>query len=78
MVLYRLTVTSNPVCINCVVKITKISVFKKKSVKQLKLFLKERGITYQNLKKASIFELCEAAVYVGVEIDPDGLVEDRE
>ena len=55
-----------------------MSLFKHKSVKQLQSFLKDHGVTFADLRKPTLIELCDCAVEIGLEIDPDGLVEDRE
>lgn len=46
------------------------------SVKELQTFLKDRGIIFSNQKKVDLIELCSAADELGLEIDPDGLIED--
>ena len=48
-----------------------------KSVRELQLYLKDRGVTYTNELKASLVQLCSDAESMGLEIDPDGLHEDR-
>ena len=48
-----------------------------KSVRELQLHLKDRGVTYANELKASLVQLCSDAESMGLEIDPDGLHEDR-
>lgn len=48
-----------------------------KSVRELQLYLKDRGVTYTNELKASLVQLCLDAESMGLEIDPDGLHEDR-
>ncbi|KAL4235340.1 hypothetical protein ACF0H5_006975 [Mactra antiquata] len=52
--------------------------FRTKSVKHLQEFLKERGVVFSDTRKADLVELCTLALEVNVEVDPDGLVEDRE
>ena len=47
-----------------------------KSVRELQLHLKDRGVTYANELKASLVQLCSDAESMGLEIDPDGLHED--
>ena len=49
----------------------------KKSVKELQLFFKKRGVTYTGELNASLVQLCSDAATLGIEIDPDGLDEDR-
>ena len=49
-----------------------------KSVKELQAYLKARGVVTSNHLKAGLVELCERAEDLGIEIDPDGLVEDKE
>ncbi len=53
-------------------------IFHSKSVKELHLYLKERGVPYGRLLKQSLVELCNLAAEIGLEVDPDGLIEDRE
>ena len=49
--------------------------FQFNSVKQLQNFLKYRGIIFSNQKKkCDLIQLCSAAVDLGVELDPDGLI----
>ena len=40
-------------------------------------FLKLRGVLFSNTKKADLIELCDIAASLNIEVDPDGLVEDR-
>ena len=51
--------------------------FQNSSVKDLQKFLKERGVSCANRVKAGLLDLCNACLELGVEVDPDGLVEDR-
>lgn len=51
--------------------------WKSKSVKMLQEYLRARGVTFDSLRKAALLELCESAEKLGIEIDPDGLIEDR-
>ena len=44
----------------------------------MKEFLRNRGVAFSSYLKAGLVELCEAAEELGIDIDPDGLVEDRE
>ncbi len=46
-----------------------------KSVRELQLYLKDGGVTYTHELKA--VQLCSDAESMGLEIDPDGLHEDR-
>ena len=48
-----------------------------KSVRELQLYLKDRGVTYTNELKTSLVQLCSDAESMGLEIDPDDLHEDR-
>ena len=41
-------------------------------------FLKSRGVPYSGVKKATLEHLAELAAEINIEIDPDGLLEDRE
>ena len=52
--------------------------FDSNSVKELQTFLKDRGVIFSNQKKIELIELCLAADELGLDIDPDGLIEDRE
>jgi hypothetical protein len=52
--------------------------FNRKSVKELQKYLKERSVTFSDLWKAELVEICEAADRLGIDVDPDGLLEDRE
>ena len=49
------------------------------SVRELQLYLKDRsrGGTYTNELKTSLVQLCSDTESMGLEIDPDGLHEDR-
>ena len=51
--------------------------FKGKSVKELQKYLRDRGVVTARYLKAGLLELCRAAEQLGIEIDPDGLIEDR-
>ena len=48
-----------------------------KSVRELQCYLKDRGVTYTNERKESLIQLCSDAESIGLEIDPDGVYEDR-
>ena len=52
-------------------------IFLIKSVKKLQNYLKSRGVIFADQRKAGLVELCEKAEEVGIDIDPDGLLEDR-
>ena len=52
--------------------------FNRKSVKELQKYLKVRGVTLADWWKAELVEICEAAGRLGINVDPDGLLEDRE
>ncbi len=49
-----------------------------KKVKELQSYLKERGVTFSNLKKPALEELCILAQEIGLSVDPDSIEEDRE
>ena len=51
--------------------------FKSSSVKELQQYLKQRGVIFANTRKVDLIELCKCAAEVNIEVDPDGLVEDR-
>ena len=53
--------------------VNKMSLFKHKYVKQLHFVFKDHGVTFTDLRKATLIELRDCAVEVGLEIDPDGL-----
>ncbi len=55
-----------------------MATFYARSVKELQLYLQERGVPISNIRKAELVDLCEAATELDIEIDPDGLLEDRE
>ena len=40
-------------------------------------YVKDTGVIFSDKRKPALVELCNYAAEVGVEIDPDGLVEDR-
>ena len=46
--------------------------FNRKSVKELQKYLKERSVTFSDLWKAELVEICEAAGRLGINVDPDG------
>ena len=48
------------------------------SVKELQSYLRARGVTVTGQKRIALLELCQLAENVGIDIDPDGLIEDRE
>ena len=52
--------------------------FNKQSVKELQAYLKARGVITANYLKAGLVELCTAANDLGICVDPDGLLEDRD
>ena len=56
----------------------KMDNFSTKSVKDLQKYLKDRGVVFTGYYKACLVELCHSTVLIGLQIDPDGLVEDRE
>ena len=52
--------------------------FSRKSVKELQKYLKDRGVTFSDLWKTELVEICETADRLGIDVVPDGLLEDRE
>jgi len=52
--------------------------FSGKTVKELQAFLKDRCVSIANQPKAGLIDLCKAAFELGLEVDPDGLLENRE
>ena len=49
-----------------------------KSVRELQNYLRDRGVVYGNSKKHELIDLCELANEVKIQVDPDGLIEDRD
>jgi uncharacterized protein YunC (DUF1805 family) len=45
--------------------------FNRNSVKELQKYLKERGVTFSDLRKAELVEICEAADRLGIEPSAD-------
>ena len=67
-------------CLLCKIRVylsVLMATFRSKSVKDLQQFLRDRGVSFNGLRKASLVELCETSVELGLTVDPDGLVEDR-
>ena len=52
--------------------------FWRKSVKELQKYLKDRGVIFSDMRKTELLEICQAAERLGIEVDPDGILEDRE
>ena len=52
--------------------------FNRSSVKELQKYLKVRSATFSDLWKAELVEIWEAADRLGIDVDPDGLLEDME
>ena len=48
--------------------------FNRKYVKELQKYLKERSVTFSDLRKAELVEICEAADRLGIDVDPDGRI----
>ena len=51
--------------------------FAGKTVKQLQEYLKERGVITSNMRKQQLIKLCETASSLNIEVDPDGIHEDK-
>ena len=51
--------------------------FKWKSVKEQHKYLRDTGVVTARYLKSGLLELCIAAEQLGIEVDPDGLIEDR-
>ena len=49
-----------------------------KTLSGLQQFLKARGISYSGLNKATAEHYAELAAEINIEVDPDGLLEDRQ
>ena len=47
-------------------------------MKESQAYLKSRGVVTAKYLKAGLVELCTAANELGIDVDPDGLVEDRD
>ena len=47
-------------------------------LKVLQQYLRARGVVISNQRKLDLVRLCEAAEEIGIEVDHDGLLEDRE
>jgi hypothetical protein len=45
------------------------------SVKVLQQYLSAKGVIIANQRKLDLVRLCEAAEAIGIEVDPDGLLE---
>ena len=56
---------------------TSMQDFSTKNVKQLQEYLKHRGVITSNTRKAQLISLCEAASLLNIEVDPDGINEDK-
>ena len=55
-----------------------INNFTTKSLKELQKYLKDRGVVFSTIRKPELIDLCQQAERLGIEVDPDGLLEDRE
>ena len=51
---------------------------RKQTVSELQKFLRDRGVTFANTKKYELLELCTLAEEVGLQVDPDNFIEDRD
>jgi len=54
-----------------------MKVFNSKSFCELQFF-EDRGFTFKNNRMAELLELCFIASRLNIEINPDGLIEDRD
>ena len=52
--------------------------FYSRSVKEFQQILKDRGVIFSDQKKVDLHELCETYVKLNIEVDPVGLLEDRD
>ena len=52
--------------------------FTSRSLKELQKYLKDRGVTFSDIRKPELIDICQQAERLGIEVDPDGLLEDRE
>ena len=48
------------------------------TVKELQTFLKDRGVVTTSLRKPELLDLVKLAIDLKIEVDPDGIIEDRE
>ena len=55
-----------------------ISVAIPKTTKEIQQFLSDRGVPYSNIRKAGLQQLVQAALEHNIELDPDGVKEDRQ
>ena len=49
-----------------------------KTTKEIQQFLSDRGVPYSNIRKAGLQQLVQAALKYDIELDPDGVKEDRQ
>ena len=52
--------------------------FTTKSMKELQRYLKDKEVVFSDIRKPELIDLCQQAEKLGIEVDPDGLLEDRE
>ena len=52
--------------------------FHRKSVKELQKYLKDMDVSFLDSRRIELFDLCKATERLGIEVDPDGLLEDRD
>ena len=57
--------------------VSSCSSFISSNVSYLQQFLKGRGVSVNSQRKQEFIFLCQAADRLSIEIDPDGLLEDR-
>ncbi len=55
-----------------------VMAFAKKTVSELQKYLKDRGVSTAHYNKVSLVGLCQEAFILNIDIDPDGLLEDRQ
>ena len=51
--------------------------FDSKTVNQLQSYLKARGVSVTNKRKYELIQLCKVACEMDIELDPDGIQEDK-
>ena len=66
------------ISLTCEPPISMESTFTSCSLSDLQNFLKVRNVPFTGLRKPEVIDLCQAAQEIGIAIDPDGLLEDRE
>ena len=58
-------------------RVNSVGDFSCSNVSFLQKFLRDRGVSVSNQRKGELVALCQAADRIGIEVDPDGLLEGR-